>query len=228
LTPVSDVRLCLNVKGLQYKTVWVEYPDIEAICKKIGAKPTSTQGPPYTLPVIHDPSTNTVVSDSIDIVRYLDATYPSTIQLMPPGSDAAVEAVQIPNMMAGLVPIMVPLIFAVLNPASQGYFRRTRESWFGTKLEDLSPPGPQRDQHWKHIQDSLGVVDGWLTKNANGKKFAMGDTISYADVNMAAWLWFMKMLIGPESQEWREVERWHNGRWAAILSQFADYLVVIE
>jgi hypothetical protein len=36
-------RLSLSVKGLQYKTVWVEFPEIESVCKKIGAKPTSTK-----------------------------------------------------------------------------------------------------------------------------------------------------------------------------------------
>ena len=24
------IRYCLNIKGIPYKTVWVEYPDIEA------------------------------------------------------------------------------------------------------------------------------------------------------------------------------------------------------
>ena len=29
-------RYCLNIKGIPYKTVWVEYPDIEGVLKKLG------------------------------------------------------------------------------------------------------------------------------------------------------------------------------------------------
>ncbi|KAJ8699426.1 hypothetical protein PTI98_002541 [Pleurotus ostreatus] len=46
------VRYALNIKGIPYQTVWVEYPDIEAVCKKIGASPTGEEAPHYTLPVI--------------------------------------------------------------------------------------------------------------------------------------------------------------------------------
>ncbi|KZP02399.1 hypothetical protein FIBSPDRAFT_808778, partial [Athelia psychrophila] len=43
-------RLALNIKGLPYRTVWVEYPDIEQLCKKIGAAKTNSAAAPYTLP----------------------------------------------------------------------------------------------------------------------------------------------------------------------------------
>ena len=33
-------RFCLNIKNIPYKTVWVEFPDIENLCKKIGAEAT--------------------------------------------------------------------------------------------------------------------------------------------------------------------------------------------
>ena len=225
---ISGFRLCLNIKGLHYQTIWVEFPDIEAICKKIGAKPTASVAPFYTLPVIHDPSTNTVISDSIDIARYLDATYPSTTQLFPPGSNALLEAFQIPNLRACLMPIAAPLICAHLNPTSQEYYRRTKEVSLGNRLEDLSPPGPQRDQHWKQLQDSLGAVDSWLSKNGDGKKFVMGDTISYADLTIVGWVLAMKLVFGSESREWKEIASWHNCRWAVFLADFADYLVVVE
>ena len=228
LTLISGFRLCLNIKGLQYQTIWVEFPDIEVICKKIGAKPTASVAPFYSLPVIHDPSTNSVISDSIDIARYLDANYPSTTQLFPPGSNALLEAFQIPNLGACLIPIAAPVICAHLNPTSQEYYRRTREVSFGNRLEDLSPPGPQRDQHWKQLQNSLGAVDSWLSKNGDGKKFVMGDTISYADLTIVGWVLFVKLIFGSESREWKEIASWHNCRWAGFLADFADYLVVIE
>ncbi|PSR72266.1 hypothetical protein PHLCEN_2v11858 [Hermanssonia centrifuga] len=83
-------RYSLNYKGLPYRTEWVEYPDIEVLCIRIGAPPTSTKHgrPRYTLPVIYDPSTNSVISDSVDIAKYLDETYPDTPKLLPAGTEA--------------------------------------------------------------------------------------------------------------------------------------------
>jgi len=222
-----NFRLCLNIKGLRYRTIWVEFPDIEALCKKIGAKPTSSVAPFYTLPVIHDPSTDIVISNSIDIARYLDETYPSTTQLFPPNSNPLLESFQIPNIRACLIPIVAPLICAHLSPVSQEYYRRTKELSFGNKLEDLSPPGPLRIQHWQQLKHCFGVVDGWLAKNGQRKQFVMGDLMSYADVTIVGCVMFMKLILGAESQEWKEIESWHDGRWSTFLADFAEYLVVV-
>ncbi|KZP23392.1 hypothetical protein FIBSPDRAFT_919171 [Athelia psychrophila] len=62
----SRLRLALNIKGLPYQTVWVEFPNIDRVCKDIGAKPT----------------------DSLEIARYLDNQYPETIAMFPKGSQA--------------------------------------------------------------------------------------------------------------------------------------------
>jgi len=37
---LSPVRYALNYKRLPYKTVWVEFHEIEPVAKKVGAKPT--------------------------------------------------------------------------------------------------------------------------------------------------------------------------------------------
>ena len=36
----SPVRYALNYKKLAYKTVWIEYHEIEPVAKKVGAKAT--------------------------------------------------------------------------------------------------------------------------------------------------------------------------------------------
>ncbi|KAF8509530.1 hypothetical protein BU17DRAFT_70416 [Hysterangium stoloniferum] len=67
----------LNYKGIPYNTVWVEYPEIAATMRKIGAAPTSTKpdgSPHYTIPM----GSPTVISDSWKIVEYLEETYPSS------------------------------------------------------------------------------------------------------------------------------------------------------
>jgi hypothetical protein len=75
----TSFGLSLKLKRLPYTTVRPEHPNIERLCKKIGANATSynsDRNPHFTGPVIRDASTNTVVSDSIEIARYLDQTYP--------------------------------------------------------------------------------------------------------------------------------------------------------
>ena len=56
---------------------WVEFPDTAPRMKEIGARATRYDGRDiYTLPVLHDPNTGALVSDSFDIAMYLDKTYP--------------------------------------------------------------------------------------------------------------------------------------------------------
>ena len=84
-------RLTLNYKGLPFKTVWVEYPDIARVSKEVGFKPSGTWpdgSPMYTLLAIFDPNTSTALADSDAITRYLDATYPDTPRVIPEGTEA--------------------------------------------------------------------------------------------------------------------------------------------
>ena len=79
----------LNYKGILLKTVWVEYPDIEALYHTLGIPAASTKpdgSPYYALPVIQDPSTQRIISDSWAIVKYLDEAYPDTPTLLPKGT----------------------------------------------------------------------------------------------------------------------------------------------
>jgi hypothetical protein len=58
--------------------VWVEFADVQAINKQIGANPTTQYpdgAPRYTLPTIHDLNTGRIVSESYAIARYLDEQY---------------------------------------------------------------------------------------------------------------------------------------------------------
>lgn len=73
---------------MAYTTVWIEYPDIEALYKKLGAEPYEMHNgkPYYCLPVIQDPKTGAVISDSTRIAYYLDSTYPDTPKLIPAGT----------------------------------------------------------------------------------------------------------------------------------------------
>ncbi|KAF8979309.1 hypothetical protein BDQ17DRAFT_1215757, partial [Cyathus striatus] len=84
------VRFILNYKQLEYKTEWIEYPDIEAFCKQHGIPPTATKLDGtgyYTLPAIHDEKTGIYKADTIPIAQYLDMTYPDTPAVIPSGTE---------------------------------------------------------------------------------------------------------------------------------------------
>jgi hypothetical protein len=136
----KSFRLSLEFKRSAYTTAWVEYPNIERLCKEIGANATSYDpdgNPHFTLPVIRDASTNAVVSDSIEIARYLDQTHPSMPLLLPVGSYAMRYAFQdaFASTLDAISPVILLVRCAVLNITSHQYFRRTREATgkrFGT------------------------------------------------------------------------------------------------
>ncbi|KAI0720040.1 hypothetical protein C8T65DRAFT_634658 [Cerioporus squamosus] len=223
-------RFCLNYKGLPFKTVWVEYPDIARTCKELGVGPTGTWpdgSPMYTLPAIHDPSTGTSVTNSTAIARYLDETYPDTPRVIPEGTEALHEAFEV-----ALASTIAPQIFYILFPAVYGrvhvvskpHFKTARESLLGGKLEEWSPLGSEaREQQWVKLEAGLGRVERWMTADGKERRFFMGDKPSFADFVFGARLLGLKRAIGEEGAEWKRVEQWHGGRWARLLESIEAY-----
>ena len=215
----------LNYKGIPYRTEWVEYPDIEPLCLKLGAAPTDTRSdgrPYYSLPVIYDPSTKKAVSDSAVIAKYLDETYPDTPQLFPEGT-AALQAVFLDGAWdlfgLPLYMIMLPRVCTGLNPPSEEYYRRTREAQFGSKLEEIGITN-----EWETLEAGLAKLDQWLSANGPGKsELFLGDKISFADVQVAAILIWGKITLGEESEDWRKIVSWNSGRWKRLLERFDQY-----
>ncbi|KAJ7070509.1 hypothetical protein C8F01DRAFT_1046080 [Mycena amicta] len=197
-------------------------PAYKPLYQKIGAKPTSQIEPQYSLPVIYDSSTDTVVSDSADIAKYLDATYPDSFPVIPPGTasfhHAFTEAFE-----AGLLPLLtyaLPSTLPILNAASQEYFQRTRSHLFGAeRLEDVfPPPHSERDAAvWKQFKEMLGRIDGWM----KGSKYFMGEQVCYADITLAGWLYWVRLVLSKE--KWAEIESWHAGRWARLMEEMGRY-----
>ncbi|EPQ61228.1 hypothetical protein GLOTRDRAFT_109364 [Gloeophyllum trabeum ATCC 11539] len=214
-------RFALEFKGLPYKTVWIEYPDVAAHCQKIGAKPTGKwpDGTPlYTLPVIQDPNTDAVVSDSYAIAEYLDAHYATPRSLIPAGTEglhAAFFKAITDNAFAKLFPIIPAAVAKLLNPPSAEYFVRTREAQFG-KLDEFCPPGPKREQQLKEAKAGLDIVEGWYQKAGKDTLYLMGDTPSWADLIVAAYMVGMKRMQGEHSDEWKQISSWNSGRWAKL------------
>ena len=233
-------RYTLNIKGIPYRTVWVEYPDIEAVSKKVGAAPTSTKpdgSPFYTCPFIYDPNTRTAISDTVHIARYLDKTYPDTHQLLPRETAAlqkaflrAFAADVIPGPRGDFFKVMMPPTHANLNERSQPYFRKTREAMLGEPLEEIAPKGSEKEKRlWEGARDGFHAVAEWLDAAGDGgedKLFFGGDRIVFADVTVAAFLVWIRCIFGEESEEWQNVLGWDGGRWARFMQAFKKYEAV--
>jgi len=226
------VRFSLNYKGIPYKTEWVEYPDIEPHAKKHGIPPTTKKSdgsPFYTLPAIYDPSTGVYVSDSLKIAEYLDKTYPDTPPLFPNNSlglQTAFSEAFYSNLSA-LWTFLLPVVYTRLNPASQAYFRRTREAIFGKKLEELTPTGEDAVAQWAKFESGLGNVDAWYAKNGGKCPFILGETPSWGDFVVGSCLIWIKIISGEDSQRWKDIASWHGGRWENLLKSLKEYSTVV-
>ncbi|KAJ3767077.1 hypothetical protein FB446DRAFT_352633 [Lentinula raphanica] len=222
---VKQLRYCLNYKGLEYNTIWIEYPDVKDSIIHIGAKPTGLQpnGEPwYTLPAIVDDSTDVALAGSAAIVEYLDKTYPSTPQLIPKGTHALQAAFRdafYPKL-AEYYPFLVPITETVLNPPSAAFFRAKYEDIFGKKLEDVLPKGEERVVVWNKWKEMIGGVDAWMKKE---DMWMMGDKLSFADFILASFILSAKTLFGADSQEYKEVLEMHDGRWGRLAKNVERY-----
>nr|6J3H_A Chain A, Glutathione S-transferase [Gelatoporia subvermispora B]6J3H_B Chain B, Glutathione S-transferase [Gelatoporia subvermispora B]6J3H_C Chain C, Glutathione S-transferase [Gelatoporia subvermispora B]6J3H_D Chain D, Glutathione S-transferase [Gelatoporia subvermispora B] len=231
----SKTRLTLTYKRLPYKTIWVEYPDIERVCKEIGAEPSAfgllKEGKPYySLPVIHDPNTGTTISDSIRIARYLDKTYPDTPAVIPAELEAfhaVFEDAFWDTIFMPLFPFLVPAACPQLNPRSEAYFRETREGKFGSilggKMENWAPTGPVRDDRWKALQAGFTKMAGWLSADGQERPFFMGEKLCYTDIVVGAWLISVKKVFGSDHPEWLQVEKWDGGRWSRLVQVVENF-----
>ncbi|EIW58144.1 uncharacterized protein TRAVEDRAFT_148196 [Trametes versicolor FP-101664 SS1] len=223
-------RFALNIKGIPYKTVWVEHPDIPALSRKIGAPPTGHNAdgsPQYTLPAISDPNTKTVLADSALIVRYLDKTYPDTARLIPAGTDALHAAFDhaFHSVLDGdLRPLVVNESANALLPRGAAHFRATREAFFGGPLQEIAPPGSEkRAKHWAGVKKAFGTFAQWFQADGADKPFLLGDSIGYADVTLAAVLVFMQIVLGEDGKEWADLKTWDEGRWTRYVDAFKKY-----
>ncbi|KAJ7695987.1 hypothetical protein B0H17DRAFT_1198308 [Mycena rosella] len=224
-------RYSLNFKGLFYETTWVEYPDIVELCKAIGAEPSMIEqdgSPYYSLPVIHDPNTGAIVSDSARIADYLDAAYPNTPKLIPAGTHTLQESFRVAAYNATrqhLRPYVIPAVAGILRPRSKEYYVRTREEHFNKKLADVVPTGEAHEAAWKEVEAGYNRIKGWMR---DGDNFVMGDTISFADFVIAGDLqWCMKG-FGADSDKWKDMLRWDGGRWAKLLDDLKKYEGPVE
>ncbi|KAI0058411.1 hypothetical protein BV25DRAFT_1830058 [Artomyces pyxidatus] len=223
---VWRTRYVLHIKGLAYKTIWVEYPDIAPTLKGLDADPTGTRdgAPLYTLPVIHDPTTGALVSDSLQIALYLDAQYPDTPQLLK----APTRALQIaflhtfvlPRLREPPVPLVINSSANQLSPSSEEWFRRSRVAMFGRPLEEIAREPGEREVLLKRLIDAMLDLGSWK----GDSPFLGGEEVNYADVMVAGMLQWLRR-VGDKA-EWEKVRDAIASQWAVFMETFAKWDVI--
>lgn len=226
-------RFILNYKRLHYRTVWVEFPDVEATLRGIGAPPSSTKPdgrPIYCLPVIVDPTRNSkaphILSNAHTIAEYLEASYPAR-PVFPEGSRAlqTLFVHYIEEVLAKpLLPIMVPLTHDRLPERTQSHFHSARAT---TPLPHPLPPGPQREHAWGVVKaqfDCLALVLDKNTGDGDGV-VVQGYQVSYADFALCAMLLWIEQMAPHDG--WSRVRDWNGGRWANLRHKCKDYMDVL-
>ncbi|KAK3335253.1 hypothetical protein B0T19DRAFT_405919 [Cercophora scortea] len=180
-------RFVLNYKGLNYKTEWVEYPDIKARLE--GHVTPNASDPPYTIPAIRLPD-GKYVMDSYKIADELEKQHPSPpLHLGAPVQLRLVELLKrVHPPFFGIVSTGVPK--NLLSAASIPYWYRTRGEDVGMPLDEytrlkggevaLAAMAP----HMRAITD--------LLKETPDGPFFMGKEVSYTDFIWAGFLIFVR------------------------------------
>ncbi|THU93556.1 hypothetical protein K435DRAFT_840204 [Dendrothele bispora CBS 962.96] len=222
-------RYSLNYKRLPFKTVWIEYPDIEPTLKAAGiisnTKPKPDGSPTWTVPAIWDPKTQTGLTESFFIAEYLDATYPDLPRLIPQGTrtlqKAWVQAFW--GKLQADTQFVCPKTTWELNEPSDRYYREMILKWNGMSMEELYPKGEKRETEWKKLEMEFGEINKWFAEGSDGGPFVMGDQVSFADFALAGSILWFRVVFGKDSNEWRDITSWHDGRWGRLIAELEKY-----
>jgi glutathione S-transferase len=161
------------------------------------------------------------------IAEYLDATYPDTPKLFPPGTAPLQHAFIDTQMdvLANLWPFTVVKSYQILNPRSKAHHRGNMEAYFKlSKLEDILPEdSKEREVLWAKARASFEKVDAWYQKGKDEGPYLLGNTICFADFAFASFASWPKRLYGEDSVEWQDMRTWSEGRLGALVDSFARY-----
>ncbi|KUJ08347.1 uncharacterized protein LY89DRAFT_691197 [Mollisia scopiformis] len=187
---VWRIRLMLNYKKIPYRTVFLEFPDIEPTLKGLGLSPSGSK---YTVPAIHHVPTNMYMLDSTPIAQFLESTYPDPPVPLTSELGREIEAKSRSVVGAAFRTSVTPREINILSPRSQEYFRRTREASLGQRLEDLLD-GDKEEKSWNAVGDGMRAVGELMMTNKTDGPFVLGAKPSYTDFFIAGNLQSARMV----------------------------------
>ncbi|SPQ17684.1 b5c5e312-99ed-4ce0-a515-0ea22776eefb [Thermothielavioides terrestris] len=181
-------RMLLNYKGLDYKTEWVEYPDIKGRLEP--HVPPNPEGTPYTLPAVQLPD-GRYTMESRAIADQIEALHPSPPAHLDSPALAKLQAL-VPRLQVALRPVYMPRVpRLLLAEGSAAYFRATRAALVGMELDAFEAANPEAGV-WDTVEPLLREVTALLEEE--GGPFFLGAQVSYADFVWGGLLLFYERL----------------------------------
>lgn len=228
----------MNVKQLDFETVWLEFHEIEPEIVKLGGKPTGTKPdgyallsqlfanslftpispyrtPWYTLPVIYDPATEQVISNAKVIAEYLDKQYPKTQKLIvDPTFEVEWGEVILNNVSKNFPPSTFIVLHDRASAKAGQHIRKIREAQFNATLEDLSTEDAV-DRQWKAFEEGFTKVSEFY-KEVGTAFLSKRDAPMWADLMVGAVLISQKFIYGEDSKQWESILEWDGGLWKRL------------
>ena len=191
----------------------------------------------YTVPALFDSTTNTTISDSNRILKYLDETYTDTHQLCTL-DDTADEFIK-PAFEPGwslLGPraystwgLLVPTIVAHLDAESAAKYESNFQHMFNMSVEQFLLDTEKQEELWKQTQDSYDSIQCWFVQAEEryGRgKWILGDEIKLPDLTVATSLTWVALFGGEHNEYWKRIAKLNRGRWGNMLERLKPYLTV--
>ncbi|KAJ4323073.1 hypothetical protein N0V94_002097 [Neodidymelliopsis sp. IMI 364377] len=188
-------RLVLNFKGIDYKTEWVEFPDVEPKMKSLGLSPNPKDAPgyftDYSIPAIKFED-GKYSMDSWPIAQELEKRYPSpSLRIDDPVTVQVRD--QISKILGPLFAQFISKVPELLPERSQEYFYKSRHQAFGKPLSEVHEEArANAEEGWKAAEGPLKEAADWLKKHDG--PFFLGEAVSYADFIFVSMLYFVKRL----------------------------------
>ncbi|KAF2793893.1 hypothetical protein K505DRAFT_375004 [Melanomma pulvis-pyrius CBS 109.77] len=180
---VWRIRLMLNYKHIPYRTIFLEFPDIEPTLKGLGLV-LGQSASKYTVPAIHHVPTNTYMMDSVPIAQFLESTYPDPPVPLTSELGREIEAKARAAVGTAFRTSIMPREMGILSPRAQEYFQRTREASLGHPLADLLDP-EKEEQVWNAVGDAVYAVGELMRLNKASGPFVLGASPSGTDFFIA-------------------------------------------
>jgi len=167
------------------------------------------------------------MSESSDIVQYLDKQYPSSLRVITPGT-LAFEIAYYKYFLGGMRPKWPKLgnqhLYETISPKSAAFIKPLREEAFGDTFENMTKD-PQ--SQWDAYRDAYSTVALPIYKKAEGI-FLKGGEPGWADFATASFFLCIKLLFGADSKEWKSAETWDEGRWVKLIKDLEPYAYIDE
>ena len=163
--------------------------------------------------------------DSARIAEYLEAQYPAGPRIFP--HDTIGLQIDFHDRMSAklsaLWDFVVPAMLPHLVPASQEYYRRTREAGWGVPFDEIAPAGEKSVEQWDKVRAGFTQVAAWYAKKRDEGPFIMGVEVSWADFVVGAHLVWLNKAWGEDDPKWKAIMQWDDGTWKTLFDALKEY-----